>query len=140
MNVLERVERARRRLRWAEIVAGILEALAVAGAVFVAMAIVDALFTLPLVIRMTAPPLAMIAAVALLSQRFARRRTDHSLITNRSAAPINQGATGDGTVRSSNAAAAAGAPDCVNAAAIESPAPADAAAPPQGANNSAAID
>ena len=75
MNVLERVERARRRLRWAEIVAGILEALAVAGAVFVAMAIVDALFTLPLVIRMTAPPLAMIAAVALLSQRFARRRT-----------------------------------------------------------------
>ena len=75
MNLHERVERARRRLRWAEIVAGILEALAVAGAVFVAMAIVDALFTLPLVIRMTAPPLAMIAAVALLSQRFARRRT-----------------------------------------------------------------
>ena len=75
MNIHERVERARRRLRGAEIAAGILEALAVAGAVFVAMAIVDALFTLPLVIRMTAPPLAMIAAVALLSQRFARRHT-----------------------------------------------------------------
>ena len=75
MNVHERVERARRRLRGAEIAAGILEALAVAGAVFVAMAVVDALFTLPLVIRLTAPPLAVIAAVALLSQRFARRRT-----------------------------------------------------------------
>ena len=74
MNVQERVERARRRLRDAEIVAGILETLAIAGAVFVAMAIVDALFTLPLVIRMTAPPLALIAAVAVLSQRFARRR------------------------------------------------------------------
>ena len=75
MTVQERVERARRRLRGAEIAVGILEALAVAGTVFVAMAIVDALFTLPVVIRMTAPPLAVIAAVALLSQRFARRRT-----------------------------------------------------------------
>ena len=75
MNVRERVERARRRLRGAEIAAGLLEALAVAGAVFVAMAIVDALLTLPIVIRMTAPPLAVIAAVALLSQRFVRRRT-----------------------------------------------------------------
>ena len=75
MNVRDRVERARRRLRGAEIAAGLLEALAVAGAVFVAMAIVDALLTLPLVIRMTAPPLAVIAAVALLSQRFVRRRT-----------------------------------------------------------------
>ncbi len=75
MNVQARVERARRRLRAAEIATGILEALAVAGAVFVAMAMVDALLTLPLVIRMTAPPLAVIAAVARLSQRLARRRT-----------------------------------------------------------------
>ena len=65
MTVLDRVNDARRTLRRALVVAAVLEALCGALGVVLAFGVVDALFSIPSIGRMLAPPLALLAAVAL---------------------------------------------------------------------------
>ena len=65
MTVLDRVNDARRTLRRALVVAAVLEALYGALGVVLAFGVVDALFSIPSIGRMLAPPLALLAAVAL---------------------------------------------------------------------------
>ena len=65
MTVLNRVNDARRTLRRALVVAAVLEALCGALGVVLAFGVVDALFSIPSIGRMLAPPLALLAAVAL---------------------------------------------------------------------------